>query len=250
MTTLSQLIDNAYTTVENNSNIMTIGEWKGLTVCIYYKKNTKDTDKKNPKKITKIYVGNSDYEVYCKKPVAKAYKSIRIVGHCTEEILDFMNNIEGLAPKTQEEVDTLADKLTLETQDLKDNYIKKIEEWAVREWNSIQEFRKSYTTGNYSIENEIKYYNLPAISCGHTYTVQDYVAYQKEKAQDHYNNSILKLATRVLKKGLNVKNLELSTTYFDPNISTIITDGNKSVRAWTIIASGEIQKPHYRYLVK
>ena len=42
----------------------------------------------------------------------------------------------------------------------------------------------------------------------------------------------------------------MDSTYLDPNMSTIITDGKKVVRAFTIIASGAIQKPHYRYLVK
>ena len=34
------------------------------------------------------------------------------------------------------------------------------------------------------------------------------------------------------------------------NIESIITDGTKTVRAWTIVAEGEIQRPHYRYLIK
>ena len=34
------------------------------------------------------------------------------------------------------------------------------------------------------------------------------------------------------------------------NIDTIISDGEKQVKAQTICAWGEIQRPHYRYLVK
>lgn len=34
------------------------------------------------------------------------------------------------------------------------------------------------------------------------------------------------------------------------NIETTITDGVKKVRAFTIVAEGEIQRPHYRYLIK
>jgi hypothetical protein len=34
------------------------------------------------------------------------------------------------------------------------------------------------------------------------------------------------------------------------NINITLTDGDKTVRAYTIVAEGEIQKPHYRYLVK
>jgi hypothetical protein len=77
-----------------------------------------------------------------------------------------------------------------------------------------------------------------------------YVAKQVELAAAHYENSIIKLAQRVMRKNLDLNNIEMQTSVMDVNIETIISDGNKSVRAWTIIASGAIQKPHYRYLVK
>ena len=67
---------------------------------------------------------------------------------------------------------------------------------------------------------------------------------------NHYNDSILKLALRIEKKELNQDKLELTTSHVDVNISTTITDGDKTVKAWTIIASGPVQRPHYRYLVK
>jgi hypothetical protein len=34
------------------------------------------------------------------------------------------------------------------------------------------------------------------------------------------------------------------------NIDMTLTDGEKTVKAFTIIAEGQIQRPHYRYLVK
>jgi len=34
------------------------------------------------------------------------------------------------------------------------------------------------------------------------------------------------------------------------NIETTLTDGEKMVRAYTIIAEGQVQRPHYRYLIK
>jgi hypothetical protein len=53
-----------------------------------------------------------------------------------------------------------------------------------------------------------------------------------------------------MKKGLNEENLKVVTSHIGININTTISDGDKTVKAWTIIAEGEIQKPHYRYLVK
>ena len=81
-------------------------------------------------------------------------------------------------------------------------------------------------------------------------TKDEYLVKQEKRALNHYNNSIIKLALRIEKKELNQDKLELTTSHIDVNISTTITDGDKTVKAWTIIASGPIIRPHYRYLVK
>lgn len=69
-------------------------------------------------------------------------------------------------------------------------------------------------------------------------------------AEAHYQHSIEKLAFRIDQKNLNQEKIEMITSHMDVNIETIITDGEKTVKAWTIIASGPVQKPHYRYLIK
>lgn len=79
---------------------------------------------------------------------------------------------------------------------------------------------------------------------------EKYLAKQIELAIAHYDNSIIKLADRILRKDLNTDNITMQTSVMDVNIETVISDGNKTVRAFTIIASGAVQKPHYRYLVK
>lgn len=77
-----------------------------------------------------------------------------------------------------------------------------------------------------------------------------FVTRMEKDAEAHYEQSILKLAARIEKKGLNQKNLTTVTGHVGVNIETTLTDGEKTVRAWTIIASGLIQRPHYRYLIK
>lgn len=77
-----------------------------------------------------------------------------------------------------------------------------------------------------------------------------FIAKELERAEKKYYSSINKLAARVEGKGITVDTMTMSTTKLDQNITTVITDGNVTVRAWTIIASGPIQRPHYRYLVK
>jgi hypothetical protein len=69
-------------------------------------------------------------------------------------------------------------------------------------------------------------------------------------AEMHYEDSIVKLAARIEKKELDQTKLTIKTAHVGVNIETVFTDGTKTVKAWTIIASGPIQKPHYRYLVK
>ena len=140
-------------------------------------------------------------------------------------------------------------KLTEQTQELKAAYIQKTIEWSIEEYKRLKDFVNDYKT-NYDVSKEKKYYSLPACVVNMNGKVEDYTEIQVKKAEKHYYNSIEKLALRIAKKGLNESNLKMSTSYLDPNISTTITDGEKTVSAFTIIASGMIQRPHYRYLVK
>lgn len=66
----------------------------------------------------------------------------------------------------------------------------------------------------------------------------------------HYENSLIKLADRIIKKGINLQNFLVSSYREGINLEIVITDGTKTVRAWTIVAGGSIQCNHYRYLVK
>lgn len=80
--------------------------------------------------------------------------------------------------------------------------------------------------------------------------LEDYESKQLKLANMHYENSIVKLASRIVKKDLDQNKLTLSSSRIKMNFETTITDGKKTVRAFTILAWGEIQRPHYRYLIK
>jgi hypothetical protein len=80
--------------------------------------------------------------------------------------------------------------------------------------------------------------------------VEKFVEKQVKEAGEHYESSILKLSAKIEKKGLNIENLEVKSGRVGVNFETTLTDGEKIVRAFTIVASGDIQKPHYRYLIK
>jgi hypothetical protein len=51
-------------------------------------------------------------------------------------------------------------------------------------------------------------------------------------------------------KGIDINNMKVVSGYVGVNVEMTISDGDKYVKAWTIVAEGTVQRPHYRYLVK
>lgn len=80
--------------------------------------------------------------------------------------------------------------------------------------------------------------------------LEGYIKKQVDKGKQHYDNSLLKLTDRILKKDLNWSKIQIKNSSIGVNVNVEITDGVKTVRAYTIVAEGEIQRPHYRYLIK
>jgi len=175
-------------------------------------------------------------------------------------------------------MDKLITLLTEQTTSLKEQYIQKTIEWSnsyferVEErskWNdeqwanylgvptrianpsisSIQfiTFHKGFFNTKQSREytnEKNKIYSIVRMGKG------EYIMKMVRNAELHYTSSIIKLSERILKKDLNIDNLSLSTSHIGTNIETTITDGIKTVRAFTVLAYGEVKCPHYRYLVK
>lgn len=151
---------------------------------------------------------------------------------------------------------TLVDILKKETETLRIKYLEMTEKWAheqcARNISRKNEYAKMTaksidTLGKNRYYAEQKfYYNTPAWH----FKPEVFVPKMIENAEIHYLSSIEKLAYRIQAKQLNENNLCVKTSHIGVNIDTIITDGVKTVRAFTIIASGDIQKPHYRYLIK
>lgn len=164
-----------------------------------------------------------------------------------------------------------------ETKTLKTQYIEKSLEWAKNHFNICKERRNwsevewcryfniepevrnkglvseflgfpkgFYGTSHARIQVRIQSEGRRVLSLG----LEKFLNKIKEDAELHYESSILKLATRIEKKELNQSNLKVETSHIGVNINTTLTDGEKTVRAFTIVAEGEVQRPHYRYLVK
>lgn len=157
----------------------------------------------------------------------------------------------------------LVQELKNQTQILKEEYLEKTEQWAKEQVQRNIERRDRYynmTIRQISKDKNPKLelvssdlywkeqkwaYNTPSF-----HFTQEFIPKQIKAAEQHYEASIIKLAARIEKKELDQSKLKLTTARVGVNIETTITDGTKVVRAWTIVASGEVQRPHYRYLIK
>ena len=166
----------------------------------------------------------------------------------------------------------LIDILRKETQSLKDQYLQLTEEYSKKSFELLQE-KKDRPIEKWYNAYGIKYYyekTTVHIARGEyhrkdLYKMSDdralcfavvkagydrYLQKNLKNAENHYENSLQKLVNRILQKQLNWENLTVKTSHVGVNIECVLTDGEKTVKAWTIIASGPVQKPHYRYLIK
>lgn len=172
----------------------------------------------------------------------------------------------------------LIEILRQETKSLKEQYVEKTKEWASKKFDNLHEKSKykdaqwceyfglvpvlrnvnspsmqfmGFPNGFYNSKHAKTYQNIKTeISKAMNMGKEKYISESQLKAERHYDYSIEKLAYRIDKKGLDQNNLTVKTSHIGVNIETTLTDGKKTVRAFTIIASGEIQCPHYRYLIK
>lgn len=144
-----------------------------------------------------------------------------------------------------------------QTKMLKVEYLQRVGEWAAAEFGRMITFvadvaarpRITYGENGYKEQRKLreKAERLTnRIGAGEA----NFVTREIENAEQFYTDSIHKLAARIDKKGLNKSAITIKTARVKQNIETTFTDGVLTVRAWTIIASGPVQRPHYRYLIK
>lgn len=166
--------------------------------------------------------------------------------------------------------------LTKETAELRRIFIQKTKEYAVKRFGGAVK-RSEWTEEKWRSEfgqTELKYpmkvyvdNKLTTIThdlikfakvmrsedrCLINLGVAKYIQSKIKQAEQHYTRSIEKLAYRLKKKGLtdDVANISVKTATIGVNINTYIAWPGGMIHAWTIIASGPVQAPHYRYLIK
>lgn len=223
-----------------------------------YDKWTKDLPQFEVYKNTRresMYTLNYYYEVKAKGP--------------TEEIEVYLESQDN---EKNAPVQPIIDLLKVELEPLRIAFHEKTQIWAGEEFERITKIAnmsEEEIMKKWGKEKEVREYQFsePKIKkyvpmdirywiegCKNTYLdgIDKYREDAKKKAESHYQSSLIKLAYRISEKGMNIDKIKAKTEFsnVDVNISTVLTDGDINVRAWTIIASGPIQRPHYRYLVK
>jgi len=186
-------------------------------------------------------------------------------------------------------IDTIVAKLTAETAEFRLDFMNQIAEWSIVEKQRIDSLAKWYNTtpivnpkrkseeftysvggftrtsrtfvndfSNMTEQQKADFLKKESMekwmwSTGYSVSAmsqENFTQKELKKADQWFTSSIQKLAIKIDGKGLNLDALEMSSTYVERNLCTTITDGVKKVKAQTIFACGEINRPHFRYLVK
>lgn len=178
--------------------------------------------------------------------------------------------------KLTESNDKLVEMIKLETAEMKEKYLKLTADGAREEFAGWQnclkrnekewyeafdiKWREVILQGKKCIEPDPNEYHRKAlykmrnarerIGKDVKKGIEAHLEKQKALAIMHYEYCTEKLGDRIMEQGMDEAKLKVTKGYVGVNLELTITDGTKTVRAWTIIAEGEIQKAHYRYLIK
>lgn len=150
----------------------------------------------------------------------------------------------------------LLQKLTEQTQELKEKFLANTRDWARVEFERICELAKWYTTSSSYKEDLDKYHRAQKYLHRTGYSIirsglEKFVAEELKAAEQHYAQSLEKLVFRLNKKGIvDGTDCKVTSAWVGVNLEIEIEHGGKFTRAWTIIAEGIVQRPHYRYLVR
>lgn len=144
-------------------------------------------------------------------------------------------------------------------------FYSKVVKWGVLEWCkyfgieavevcNVSTFNRPQTHYPKNFYNSAKaktQYNLKSKASGVVRLgLEAFTAKALKAAEVHYEAATEKLAYRIVEKGLNPEAAVVSSGRVGVNMEVTVNDGAKTVRAFTVVASGEVQKPHYRYLIK
>lgn len=157
---------------------------------------------------------------------------------------------------------TLLEDIKIQSKSFKWNFLTQYRKAVVEELNKLNE-RYDLNTVYKQVEKETGVSNIY-----HTrkeYLKAERIAdilrlFKMNKIQAYIDKEVLeadkqfclkqaKLADRLIKKDVEGEiKLRINSSY--PNLEGVVQAKDKQVSFYTIVASGQIQRPHYRYLIK
>ncbi len=106
-----------------------------------------------------------------------------------------------------------------------------------------------------TISNKNKYYKAQK-TLSNLFSIVDngleaYVQKAIKKANKHYEDSLIKLVSRIYRKGIVASNMKLVSGYVGINLEITLSDERNSVTAKTIWCAEDsnLVSPHYRYII-
>jgi len=192
------------------------------------------------------------------------------------KILEFIANNTPKTRTAKDEIfDSLVNKFTDLLKDYKEEYLKRVEDFAKKRFTEIfpedlETFKKKRNESSERLEKldwrknreeynkEYKVYSSlngkidKLSSILKKYTVKTYSEECVTKAKEEFEDSIKELAFRIMKDELEVDKLEVKSVHDDPKIFKMkITDGTKNLYCRSIIAAlgSSYMIPHYRFII-
>lgn len=163
-------------------------------------------------------------------------------------------------------MEALQQQIEKELKQFKAAFIEKTVEWAAIEFERLsavteQDIIDGRGYRDYSFKSKypdgvMRHTKASFAYWGKIYNIQykgkdSFVSNMKANAELHFEASISRVVSVAEKKGLDVSISRVVDVRFEAgNLGFIVTDGNKRITAQTIVAWGEIQRPHYRYIIK
>ncbi len=225
---------------------------------------------KNDNKVSVSINNSSHYSAYMRMKAKNLANKIVEADFIHDAAYDFKEVKSTIDSK-------LVKELYEHTKELKGVYIWRTKQYADSKYTHCEE-RKDWTTRQWYDEYKLPYKmvregtpsEFASIERGYDYKVygmmqnhksevssilkmglESYKAKEVQYAEDHYRNSIERLSMKLNEKGITDESKFVITSgHIGDNFECVIHHEHGTTKAWTIIASGPIQRPHYRYLVK
>ena len=71
-----------------------------------------------------------------------------------------------------------------------------------------------------------------------------------KKTSKAFDNGLLKITNAIIGLAMDIDAIVVNDIKIENGIDITLTDGQKKCHIFTIIASGYIQRPHFRFLIK